>query len=140
MDKLGFRISKGVTALAKDVAKGIGATVVDTTPVDTGLARSNWRATLNAPASGVIPPYSPGNHLGISESANAGGAKAQQKQAIERFDASKHRSIFITNNVRYIGSLDGGSSAQNPAGMIALGISTGRAILQAKAGKVLDRR
>lgn len=141
MDKLGGRIGRGVTKLAQDVAKGIGATLVDTTPVDTGLARSNWRATLNGPASGVIPPYSPGNHLGISESSNATGAKSQQKQAIERFDASKGLgSIFITNNVGYIGKLDAGSSNQNPAGMVNLAISTGRAILQARAGKVLDRK
>lgn len=138
MNKLGFRISKGVSKLAQDVAKGIGATVVDTTPVDTGLARSNWRATIAAPASGVIPAYSPGNHLGIGESANASAAKAQQKQTIERFDAAKHTSIYITNNVHYIGSLNDGSSPQSPGDMVAMGISTGRAIIQANARKVLS--
>ena len=67
MDRLGTTIVKGVSILAQDVAKGIGATVVDATPVDTGLARSNWRATISAPAAGTIPAYAPGNHLGISE-------------------------------------------------------------------------
>lgn len=140
MNKLGDTITKGVTKLAQDVAKGIGATVVDTTKVDTGLARSNWRATISAPASGVIPPYSPGNHLGISESANAGAAKAQQKQAIEQFNAAKHVSIFITNNVPYIGVLNHGSSIHAPGLMVEQGLQTGRAILQAKAGKVLDTK
>lgn len=139
MNKLGFSLSKGMTKVTKNVAKGIGNTLVDTTPVDTGLARSNWRATLNGPASGVIPPYSPGNHLGISESANAGGAKAQQRQVIERFDAAKRSVIFIANNVGYIGKLDRGSSLQNPAGMVALAIQTGRQVLKVSVTKILER-
>lgn len=140
MIKLGGTITKGVTKLVQDVAKGIGATVVDTTKVDTGLARSNWRATLSASASGTIPAYSPGNKLGIGETANAGAAKAQQKQVIERFDTSKHVSIFITNNIPYIGALNDGSPVHAPGNMVALGLQTGRAILQAKAGKVLDTK
>jgi len=140
MNNLGGTITKGVTKLVQDVAKGIGATVVDTTPVDTGLARSNWRATISAPASGTIPPYSPGNKLGIGESANAAAAKAQQKQAIERFDVTKHTSIFITNNVPYIGALNDGSSPQSAGDMVAMGLQTGRAILQVKASKVLSTK
>jgi hypothetical protein len=140
MTKLGGTITKGVTKLAQDVAKGIGATVVDTTRVDTGLARSNWRATISAPASGIIPPFSPGNKLGMSETANAGAAKAFQKQHIERFDASKHVSIFITNNVPYIGILNNGGRNVAPGLMVEQGLQTGKAILQAKAGKVLSTR
>ncbi len=139
MNKLGFSLKKGLTKVTKNVARGIGATLVDSTPVDTGLARSNWRATLNGPASGTIPPYSPGNHLGISESANASGAKAQQKQVIERFDASKLGSIFLTNNVHYIGLLDGGSSAQGGRDMVAIAITTGRQILRVSVTKILER-
>ena len=138
MNRLGGTITKGVTKLAQDVAKGIGATVVDTTKVDTGLARSNWRASISAPASGTIPPYAPGIKLGIGEGGNASAAKAQQKQAIERFDARKHASIFITNNVPYIGALNNGSPVHAPGNMVQLGIQTGRAILQTKASKVLD--
>lgn len=140
MNRLGGTITKGASKLVQDVAKGIGATVVDTTPVDTGLARSNWRATIPAPASGTIPPYSPGNKLGIGETANASAAKAQQKQAIKQFNASKHTSIFITNNIPYIGALDAGSSPQSAGAMVALGLQTGRLILQAKASRVLETK
>lgn len=140
MDKLGKTINKGVSKLIQDIAKGIGATIVDTTPVDTGLARSNWRATIAAPASGTIPPYSPGNSLGLGETANASAAKAQQKQVIERFNAAKHPSIFITNNVPYIGLLNNGSPVHAPGLMVEQGFQTGRAILEAKAGKVLDTK
>ena len=140
MNKLGGTITKGVSKLVQDVAIGIGATVVDTTKVDTGLARSNWRASISAPASGTIPPYAPGVRLGIGEGANASAAKAQQKQVIERFDVAKNRSIFITNNVPYIVALNNGSSVHAPGLMVEQGFQTGRAILQANARKVLDRR
>ena len=138
MNKLGADVTRGITKLAREVAKGIGATVVDTTRVDTGLARSNWRATIAAPASGIIPPYSAGNKLGLSETANANAAKAQQKQAIERFDAAKHSSIFITNNVPYIGFLNDGTNVRAPDLMVQQGFQTGRAILQST--KILDTR
>ena len=140
MNTLGGSITRGVSRLARDVAKGIGATVVDTTKVDTGVARSNWRATISAPASGTIPAYAPGIKLGIGEGANASAAKAQQRQAIARFNAAKHVSIFITNNIPYIGVLNNGSPVHAPGNMVQLGIQTGRAILQAKAKKVLETR
>jgi hypothetical protein len=140
MNKLGGNIARGISRLVQDIAEGIGATVVDTTAVDTGLARSNWRATLSVPASGIIPPYAPGIKLGIGEGANASAAKAQQRQVIRRFNVNKHNSIFITNNVHYIGALNAGSSPQSAGAMVALGFQTGRAILQVRSGKVLDTK
>ena len=139
MDRLGNRVLSSGTRLVRQVATAIGATVVDTTRVDTGAARSNWVATLNAPASGVIPPYAPGNKLGPSEIANATGAKAQQKQVIERFDARKHDGVFITNNIPYIETLNnGGGNIRTPGLMVEQGLQTGRLVLQSI--KALDRR
>lgn len=132
MTKLGLDITRGVTKLAQEVAIGIGATVVDTTKVDTGLARSNWRASISSPASGTIPAYAPGVRLGIGEGANASAAKAQQKQAIEQFDASTGQSIFITNNIPYIAVLNNGDSKHEAGDMVRMGVQTGRAVIQAK--------
>ena len=141
MDRLGGKtIRKGVSKLVQEVAQGIGNTLVDATPVDTGLARSNWRATLSGPASGTIPAYSPGNALGLGEGANASAAKGQQNSVIKRFDIKKHSNIFITNNIPYIGLLEAGSSGQAPGGMVKLALQTGRAILEANAGRVLENR
>lgn len=136
MDDLGDNVHRIGTILVKQVAKAIGATVIDTTKVDTGLARSNWRATLNAPAAGTIPPYSPGNKLGKSESANANAAKAQQKQVINQFNAAKNTGVFITNNVRYIGVLNDGGKNHAPGLMVQQALQTGRLVLQSI--KVLD--
>lgn len=140
MEKLGSRVQQAATQIVRQVAVGIGATLVDTTRVDTGKARSNWRATLNSPASGVIPPYSPGNKLGKGEIANANLAKAQQKQVINRFNARKDRSVMITNNVPYIGVLNNGRSGEGgaPDNMVGQALQTGRLIL--KTIRVLEVR
>ena len=123
--------------MAQRVAKNIGASVVDTTRVDTGKARSNWRATLDAPATGTIPPYSPGNKLGQAETANAGSAKAQQAQVINTFNVRKNRSIFITNNVDYIETLNNGGPRVAPGLMVEQGFQTGRDTL--RTARILDK-
>ena len=138
MDNLGDGITRGTTRLVRAVATGIGATVVDTTKVDTGAARSNWRATITAPATGTIAPYVPGTKLGIGETANANAAKSQHKRVFERFDATKHVGVFITNNVPHIGALNNGSTVHAPGNMVAKGLQTGRLVL--RASKVLDTR
>ncbi len=130
MDRLGRATVSGTTKLVQEVAKVIGAKIIDTTAVDTGLARSNWRASISAPASGIIPPYAPGVKLGIGEGANASAAKAQQKQAIEQFNAAKDQGIFITNNVPYIAVLERGDSKHKAGDMVKMGIQAGRVVLQ----------
>jgi hypothetical protein len=138
MTALGDGIVFGLTGLAQKVATGIGSTVVDATRVDTGLARSNWVATLGAPNGGLRYPYSPGNKLGISETANANGAKAQHKQAIEQYDARRVSSIFITNRVPYIETLNNGKRNVSPSLMVEQGLSAARAIVENT--KILDTR
>ena len=137
MNALGRLMPKIGTKLVRDVSRGIGATVVDTTPVDTGLARSNWQASLNAPV-GMIHAYAEGNNLGIAETANASAAKAQQRQVIESFDALKHQKVVISNRVPYIGFLDRGSRNTRASNIVAQGLQTGRAVLQASCKKVLE--
>lgn len=138
MNKLSNTVRRGATRIAQQVATGIGATVVDTTRVDTGAARSNWRASLDFPLGGTIPPYAPGNKLGSGETANASAAKDQQRQVIKRFEAGKNRSIFITNNIPYIGRLNNGDSLLAPGLMVEQGLQTGRAILSSI--RILDSK
>lgn len=138
MGNLGTRVQQAGTKIVRQVATGIGATLVDTTRVDTGAARSNWRATLNTPASGTIFPYAPGNKLGRGETANANAAKSQQRQVIARFNARKDKSVMITNNVDYIGILNDGRSGIAGDAMVEQALQTGRLIL--KSIKVLDVR
>jgi len=71
------------------------------TPVDTGNARANWQATLDAPAVDVVTVGSPG---------------AVMEPPGKDFDAERLR--FVSNNVAYIQRLDAGHSKQAPAGFV----------------------
>ena len=116
---LNKQIERGVRRITQKAALAAGSTAVRATRVDTGRARSNWQASLNAPTSTVIPAYAPGNKLGISEAANASGAEAQQRSVINTYRAG---SIFITNNVPYIETLDMGGPRVSPGNMTALAV------------------
>jgi hypothetical protein len=84
--------------------------IVRNTPVDTGLARSNWRASVGSPLNSTIEPYKRGNRLGINETANASDAIAQARFAISSRESGQ--VAYLTNNVWYIGRLNSGSSTQ----------------------------
>ncbi len=117
------KLPSAVNKVMKVAAKAAGSTAIETTRVDTGKARSNWRASLNAPTTGVIPPYAPGNKLGQGERANALAAKAQQSSVINRFNIIRDQAVFISNNVEYIGQLnDGGGPITFPGQMIEQGV------------------
>ncbi len=48
-----------VTLVVQKAALAAGTYLGQETPVDTGVARSNWVMTLDAPFGGVIPAYVP---------------------------------------------------------------------------------
>lgn len=118
----GFR----ATALAVDQAVVIG------TPVDTGRARSNWRVSSGSPVSGAREAYSPGKG-GSTSGPNTQGALAQGREAIQ---ADRSGTIYISNNLPYIGELNDGTSAQAPAGFVQIAVQTG--IAEVKKIKALS--
>lgn len=111
----------------KLMALAIDQAVVLSTPVDTGRARSNWLVSVDTPFVGVIDAYSPGEGLGIGESANASRALSQGRGAIAVRQPGQ--SIFIQNNVAYIGALNDGTSAQAPRMFVETAIMEGLAQL-----------
>lgn len=95
------------------------------TPVKTGLARSNWVATVSEPFESIIPPYAPYEDLGAHEAAppdrkfetsNRDAARAQNQTAFRLFDYAEHRVIFLRNNAEHVGLLKDGRSLQSPRG------------------------
>lgn len=114
------RIDKAVNDLVKKTALIADQAVVLATPVDTGRARSNWITTVNAPNSGTIDPYVPGDKLGIGETANAQAAMNQARTVIQT--RTQGQSIHITNNLDYIGELNSGTSKQAPENFVGIAI------------------
>jgi len=109
-------IVDGVNRVVRATALVIDQAVVFSTPVDKGVARSNWRVGIGAAPTGTIPAYSPGDELGVGETANAQAAIAQGSTVIG--SRRPGQDIFIANNLPYIQPLNDGSSRQAPAGFV----------------------
>ena len=110
----------GVDKFARAATAIAGETVVKTTRVDTGLARSNWRASVGAPTTANIPPYAPGSKLGLGELANAQAAITQHSQTLAGWKPSSGIRFYISNNVPYIGILNDGGPHVAPGNMVQM--------------------
>ena len=119
LDRRSREFSRGVNTISREAAQAAGRAAVRSTPVDTGMARSNWQASTGSPRSNVIPPYAPGAKLGLAEVGNAVGAEGQQRVVLQAWNAIREISAFITNNVEYIGPLNFGGPTVGPNNMIA---------------------
>lgn len=88
----------------------------DGTPVDTGWASNNWWFDQGQPANSPDTP-----------TGNVEASKARIEQDTVTISSIKvnGQELHITNNVPYIGVLNGGSSTQTPSGFVE------RAILKA---------
>ena len=96
-------VAEASRGLARDVLEG----VVLRTPVRSGRARANWQVGLARPPEGVLEAADPDGRTAI-----AGGAATIAR-------ARPFETIWITNNLPYIGALEHGSSKQAPRGMVA---------------------
>lgn len=91
------------------------------TPVDTGRARSGWIGSAESPSDLVREAFAPGSRLGISETQNAAAAMAQAAAV-----AAAHRqgqTLYLTNNVAYIETLNRGRSPQAQRGFVEAGLA-----------------
>jgi len=94
----------------KKVSFDIFAGLIDTTPVDTGRARSGWAMTDSSPSAFVAPE----------------GAASYPKPSVAEQPASfadPYSLIYIVNNVPYIRRLEFGHSKQAPNGMVRVTIA-----------------
>lgn len=115
------RVARGVVERSDLLTRRVATTALEDlvrgTPVDKGVARSNWRVSLNAPTTGVIPAYAPGRNLGIGENANASAAIAAGTSVIAR--VREGQTIYISNSIPYLERLRNGHSQQQPRDWVA---------------------
>lgn len=119
LDAIGRDIPRLTHRSVKARAKQVHAAVTKDTPIDTGKARINWRASLNVPGTRIVnAPSNPASAVGE--------AIARAARVIDR--SKPGQAIHIFNNVPYIGRLNNGSSTQAPAGFIerAMAIAASR--------------
>ncbi len=135
MKRIADNLETNVSKEMKKAALIIDRDVVIQTPVDTGRARSNWLVGIGTAIRNVIDALSPGEGLSAGERLNA-----QLSIDAARTEIEKHRpgqTIYISNNLSYIGFLNEGSSAQAPANFVEKAIQAGIASL--KKSRVVKR-
>lgn len=103
--RLAVTVDENVDLAVRKCALAAESTVVLATPVDTGRARSNWLAKIDAPAEGTVEPKDPSS--AIADAA-----------AVVAAYGPNNVSIHLTNNLPYIQRLNEGWSAQAPAGFV----------------------
>lgn len=94
------------------VALVVDSELVNTTPVDTGRARSNWIPSIN-----VVNPVTvePNNKPSIAP-------------VLKEFKITD--TILISNNLPYIRRLNEGSSKQAPAGFVDAAVAKGKRVIR----------
>lgn len=98
-------VSRVMNRLALDITEGL----IETTPVDTGWARSNWVPSVGAPNEDTV-----GSKEDVSTDAQGRGTAA----IFANLAAGGLDPLFITNHVPYIEKLNDGYSPQAPAGFV----------------------
>lgn len=143
-----FRLAKGVEVASIKVTKQQALDALyllaRDTPVDTAKSRSNWRIGLGRPLTSVVsayrpyasrhrPPYAGGGSKGESSNLNAVVAVGALK--LIRYQKG---SIYISNNVPYIGPLDRGHSSQTSAGFVARAVLGSINMTEPKVKDIFD--
>ena len=138
LDKL---VKTGSERLVKRATKACAKTLVDGTPVDTGVARAGWEAGLDGVVSDSarIPRYPKGSKAGGAgrgETLVRTETLAKIAQNVAPFDSRKNRFVTIQNQVDYIGLLNNGSSRQGPSNFVELAVQA--ATLSVVGQKVIN--
>ena len=134
MAERGLKIEINSSKAVQRVSLAIDAQVVVATPVDTGRARSNWRVGIDAAVTDETNRF-PMGMRGSSGQAAAAKAINDAKEIILK--QKPGQAIFISNNVKYIGDLNRGTSKQAPKLFVQKAIIAGANAI--RGVKILDR-
>lgn len=120
MGALGTDVARNADRVLKKVAMAIDQAVVTSTPVDTGRARANWIAALDAPKTEAVDATDKGGSRAI----------AAARAVISEYDGDTNVEVHITNNLDYIGFLNDGTSAQAPRNFVQIAVGKGAAAVR----------
>ncbi len=113
LDLDGFKKTVGdkVVLLQKRVALDLYARIIRRTPVDTGRARASWNLSIQQQDRSVRPE---------------GQYSTPHVPLDTPFPVQLGQTIWISNNLPYIGELEHGHSKQAPTGMVAISVEEAR--------------
>lgn len=142
MRTLGDRAVHNTGTLMKQSAFAAARSLVRNTPVDEGVARSNWRVGIGRRPRGVIRAFAPGQNLGRGEKANESAALESMRSRLASANSERlvRQTLYLVNNTPYIASLNDGRTPSRQArlGFIERGVDIGRK--RARRGITLRRK
>ncbi len=113
MRRLGDSVERNADRTVVRTALAVHQPLVTSTPVDEGVARSNWLPSVTgAPVASAV-----------EEALSEDGALDAGRSVIERYEGGP--GIYISNPLPYIVPLNSGSSEQAPAGFVEDAIQLG---------------
>ena len=112
--------------VVRKITFDLTSAIVLKTPVDTGLARSNWQVGIGTRPTGTRATLDKTGSVSIAEAAQVTA------------DLKAGSVCFIVNNLPYIMALEYGSSeqARNPEGMARISVARFQAIADAAVRSV----
>jgi hypothetical protein len=120
MGQLAKKVERNADKAVRDTVNAIAPVLVYATPVQTSRARANWQGSINAPITTVL--YGKPDKPPTVDSGATMGITSLKAAAVAYRPGS---TVYMVNNVPYIGKLNRGSSAQAPAGFVLLAVLTG---------------
>lgn len=124
------KVQPGADEAVRAAGRGVATELVQSTPIDTGRAISNWDAKVGkAPVLRYVPAAVPGK-AGSTRQPTVAEALGRMLRKIGRYKAGEGNSLHIFNAAPYIRRLNEGWSKQAPAGFIEAAIQRGRAAIR----------
>lgn len=120
--ELNHRLINVVEKVVTRITTSVTDNLIETTPVATFWARSNWLPSISSPIEEDLRAFSGEDRAQYV--ADAAAKQASGKSAIQGYQLSMG-STFITNNVHYIEDLNNGTSTQAPRAFVQSSISQG---------------
>lgn len=121
-----------INEVRKAYAFALYSSIVKKTPVDTGRARGNWNISVGKEDTSVDDPSSYPKPSGkYKDKSSPPRAKLKYTDPNSIPEPKGDESIFISNNLPYIASLEYGSSKQAPNGMVGVTLANNENIFNA---------
>jgi len=117
------KAEKAASAIVRGSFLAIVGKIIVRTPVDTGRLRGNWITTVNNPSTRQLSDKDKSGRKAV------GFAKETSKA----FKLGE--SLFMVNNLPYVGPIENGSSQQAPSGMVKVSILGLQGVVSALARK-----
>ena len=114
--KFASKVNTRMDVVVRKITFDLTSSIVLKTPVDTGLARSNWQVGIGSRPSGTQATLDKSGQSSITE---AGQVTASLKAG---------GVCYIVNNLPYIMALEFGHSKQAAAGMARISVARFQAI------------